>query len=335
MDVQARFPLIRTKKGIWCREGDFFIDPSRSVERAIITHAHSDHARPGSGIYYCVNTSVGLLQKRLGKKARIEGVPYGRKFEVGGVTLSFHSAGHILGSAQVRMELSGEVWVVSGDYKRDDDASCEPFEVVPCDAFITEATFGLPIYRWEPTAKIVREIHEWWESNRAEGIASILFCYSLGKAQRVLAELAKHTDRKVYVHSATHEMSECYRAEGVKLVPTEPIPDEISELSGQLILTPPGSTGKWMKKIGPYQTAFASGWMNVRSIRKSRGYDRGFVMSDHADWPGLLKTIRETGARKVFVTHGECETLARYLRETGLPGALPISVLNGEVPEPK
>ena len=320
-------PLLRTDdRGLFCEAGGFHIDPWRPVERAVISHAHGDHARGGSGAYLAAEASVPVLRKRIGGEARIEGVPFGETVRVGEAAVSFHPAGHILGSAQVRVERGGEVWVFSGDYKRRADPTCEAFETVACHTFITEATFALPIYHWDDTGAVAREILEWWDANREAGRASVLFCYALGKAQRILGELARLTDRTVFVHGAIEALNECYRQAGVAMLPTRPVSETArgQSFAGELVLAPPAAGGStWMRRFGPASTAFASGWMRVRGTRRRRGFDRGFVVSDHADWPDLLRTIEETGAERVLTTHGYAEPLARYLRERGrLAGTL-------------
>jgi putative mRNA 3-end processing factor len=322
----ASTPLLRTDdRGLFCEAGGFHIDPWRPVERAVISHAHGDHARWGSAAYLGAEPSVPVLRRRLGE-ARIEGVPFGERVRMGGVTVSFHRAGHILGSAQVRVERGGEIWVFSGDYKRRADPTCETFEPVPCHTFITEATFALPIYRWDDTSIVAREIFDWWEANREAGRASVLFCYALGKAQRILGELARLTDRTVFVHGSIEPLNECYRRAGVQMLPTRPVSETAKgqSFAGELVLAPPSAGGStWMRRFGPAGTAFASGWMRVRGTRRRRGFDRGFVISDHADWPDLLRTFEETGAERVLTTHGYAEPLARYLRERGrLAGTL-------------
>lgn len=316
----SKAPLLRvTPDGLYCEAGDFHIDPWRPVARAVLTHGHGDHARPGSAAYLGAAPGLGLLQRRLGADARIEPVAYGETRTLNGVTVSLHPAGHVLGSAQVRLEHRGEVWVVSGDYKRDPDPTCAPFEVVPCDTFITEATFGLPIYRWEPTPAVAAEVLRWWEANAQAGRASVLFCYALGKAQRLLAELARLTDRPALLHGAMLALTQVYRDAGVPLLPTGAVGEKGkgASFAGALVLAPPSAAGStWMRRFGAdAQTGFASGWMRVRGNRRRRGYDRGFVLSDHADWPSLLATVKDTRASRVLVTHGSSETLARYLRE--------------------
>jgi len=291
----------------------------------VISHAHGDHARWGSEAYLGAEPSVPILRRRLGE-ARIEGVPFGERVRMGDVMVSFHPAGHILGSAQVRVERGGEVWVFSGDYKRRADPTCETFEPVPCHTFITEATFALPIYRWDDTSVVAREIFEWWEANREAGRASVLFCYALGKAQRILGELARLTDRTVFVHGSIEPLNECYRQAGIAMLPTRPVSETAKgqSFAGELVLAPPSAGGStWMRRFGPHERAFASGWMRVRGTRRRRGFDRGFVVSDHADWPDLLQTFEDVGAERVLTTHGYAEPLARYLRERGrLAGTL-------------
>jgi len=315
-----------TPSGLYCEPGRFFIDPWKPVDRALITHAHGDHARSGSERYLAAAPGRGLLQKRLNDPAELETLPYGERRTLNDVTVSFHPAGHVLGSAQIRIEHDGEVWVVSGDYKRDPDPTCEPFEVVRCDTFITEATFGLPIYRWDPMPGIAQDILAWWRGNREKGRSSVLFCYALGKAQRILAELAKLTDEPCFVHGATQALVTVYREAGIPMIPTQMVSEveKGTSFAGALVLAPPSAGGSpWMRRFGDHETGFASGWMRVRGNRRRRGFDRGFVVSDHADWPSLLKTVAETEASQVLVTHGSSEILARYLQEKGV-NAVPL-----------
>jgi putative mRNA 3-end processing factor len=319
--------------GLSCAAGGFHVDPWGAAALAVLTHAHADHARPGSGAYLCAEPSVDLLRKRLGPGVPIRGVPYGEPVVLGAVRVSFHPAGHVLGSAQVRIDDGREVWVVAGDYKRAPDPTCAPFEAVSCDVFVTEATFGLPIYRWPEPAAAVAEIVEWWDRNRAAGAASILFCYALGKAQRILAELALLTDRTVLTHGAVEALTQLYRERGVRMLPTTPVAEQPRKRSyaGELVLAPLSASGSvWMRRFGPHETAFASGWMRVRGTRRRKGYDRGFVLSDHADWPALLRTVEETGARRVRVTHGYAHELARYLAERGYDTAVLPTGYEGE-----
>lgn len=327
-------PLIAwTDKGLFCEAGGFHIDPHRAVDLAVVTHAHSDHARRGSKHYITVDSGIGLLRARIGQKISVQGVKYGERIRLGDVTVSLHSAGHILGSAQVRVEYGGEVWVASGDYKRDPDPSCEPFESVRCDTFITEATFGTPKFTWRKGADHGADLARWWGENADAGRNAIVFGYSLGKGQRILAELARAQDaelepyarRPVLIHSTMVELTECYRAEGRRLAPTRPLADAIAEaeandrsLAGELILAPPSVLDEsWAKRLGDYRTAFASGWMQGGGGWGRGKYDHGFVMSDHADWNDLNRTIRETGASRVFVQHRD-GALVRHLRGLGL-----------------
>jgi putative mRNA 3-end processing factor len=327
--------LALQKEGLFSARGQFYIDPWRAVKTAVITHAHGDHATFGSQEYYCSEPCAPLLQSRLGSAAQLRPVPYGEKFHLGGCILSFHPAGHILGSSQVRVEAGGEVWVVSGDYKRDPDPTCAPFEVVPCDTFISEATFALPVYRWKSGEEIGRQIFEWWQECKERGTTALLLCYSLGKAQRVLAELARFTDEKAYLHGAAVELTDLYRRQGVKMIPTEKVSTEEKKptdfYKGALVLAPPSAAGSsWVKRFRKYETGFASGWMQIRGKMKQKGYDRGFVLSDHADWPSLVRTIHETGAKKIFLTHGYSDLLVRYLQEEGIEAETLQTEFHGE-----
>ncbi len=322
-------------EGLYCEPGGFFIDPWQPVERAVLTHAHGDHAWPGSPRYLCAAPGLGVTRRRL-PDAVVEGLAYGEPQRIGDVTLSFHPAGHVLGSAQVRLEHRGEVWVVSGDYKRASDPTCAPFEPQRCDVFITEATFGSPLFRWDAPGDIARDILAWWQKNRADGRASVLFCYVLGKAQRVLAELGALTDDTVYLHGMMAAPTALYREAGVRLAPTALVSqaEEGRSFAGELILAPPSARGTpWAKRFGDYSPALASGAMRLRGTRRRQGYERGFALSDHADWPALLSTVRETQAPRVLVTHGYADQLARYLRGLGLD-AQPLSTrYEGEVDE--
>ena len=316
------------QEGLYCEPGEFYIDPWKPVDCALITHAHSDHARSGSRQYYATGVSEGILRKRLGQETPLQGVEYGEKIKLGKTWVSFHPAGHVLGSAQIRVEYGDEVWVVSGDYKRCADPTCERFEVVPCDTFITEATFGLPIYRWNSGAETCQEIYQWWQEDSER--PSLLFCYAFGKAQRVLSELRQFTDKPVYVHGAVHVLTEIYREVGVPMVETIPASEMPRDykFKGDLVLAPPSAhRSSWMKRFTQPQTAFASGWMAVRGARRRRGYERGFVLSDHADWPGLVKTVQQTQAKTIYVTHGQVEVLSRYLTEVEGRNSLPLKTL--------
>jgi putative mRNA 3-end processing factor len=317
-----------TDSGLYCAAGGFHIDPWQPVARAIVTHAHGDHLRPGSRAYLCATAAEPLVRQRLeaavaagGNGAQIEAVPYGDGVDMNGVRVSLHPAGHILGSAQVRVEHRGEVWVASGDYKRAADPTCDPFEPQRCHTFITEATFALPAFHWDPPEHTVRDICQWWDEMRGAQRPAVLFAYALGKAQRVLAELARCVDRHVYVHGALMDAIDSYRAAGARLVPTVRATDESRgrSFAGELIVAPLAARGSiWMRRFGDHSSAFASGWMRLRGARRRRAYDRGFALSDHADWDALVATVAETGAGRVFVTHGYTHQLARYLADRGL-----------------
>lgn len=326
--------LIETAAGLFCAAGGFHVDPWGAVDRALITHAHGDHARPGSAAYLCAEPCGPLLRRRFGEEVPVETLPYGERMRIGDVTVGFHPAGHVLGSAQIRIEGRDGVWVVSGDYKRAADPTCAPFEPLACDTFITESTFGLPIYRWDPVAAVIDDIMGWWARNGAEGRTSILFCYTLGKAQRLLAELARVTDRTVLVHGMMMGMIDAYRAAGVPMLPVRVLTERPRGTSsaGELVLAPLSARGTpWMRRLGDLSDGFASGLMRVRGVRRQRAFDRGFVLSDHADWPALLDTIRETGASRVLATHGHAEPLARHLRESGLDAGAIRTAWEGEL----
>ena len=311
--------LVLTPQGLHCPRGGFHIDPWEPVPRAVLTHAHADHARPGSSAYLCAEPGVAIARLRLAG-ATVEGWPYGERRRLGEVTVSLHPAGHVLGSAQVRLEADGEVWVASGDYKRVADPSCAPFEPQRAQVFLTEATFGIPVFRWDPTASIIEDVLRWWEVNREAGRASLLFCYVLGKAQRLLAELSTRVDRRVFAHGAISAMTELYRAQGVRMLPLDRVADTARgrDFAGELVLAPITARGTpWMKRFGEASIALVSGFMRVRGERRRRSVDRGFALSDHADWPALLDTVRETGAERVLVTHGYAVPLSQRLRELG------------------
>jgi putative mRNA 3-end processing factor len=309
--------VVVRREGLYCVPGDFYIDPWRPVARAVITHAHSDHARQGHAHYLTARPGEGILRARLGSIA-VDAVPYGEVVEHNGVRISLHPAGHVLGSAQVRMEYRGEVWVASGDYKVEADATCAPFEPVRCHTFITESTFGLPIYRWAPQREIHADINAWWARNAAQGRASILLGYAFGKAQRMLSGLDASLG-PIVCHGAVEALNRVYRAGGVALPDTCMVSDLGREaLRGAIVLAPPSAAGSpWIKRFGDYSDAFASGWMLVRGARRRRGVDRGFVLSDHADWPGLMAAIQASGAQRVIVTHGSVPVLVRWLRQNG------------------
>jgi putative mRNA 3-end processing factor len=308
-----------TPSGLYCAAGNFYIDPWRPVERAVITHAHGDHARAGSGAYLAAKRGLPVLQTRLGPETTIEGLAYGEIRRIGDATISLHPAGHVLGSSQVRIEYGGEVWVVSGDYKLDPDPTCEPFEPVRCDVFITESTFGLPIYRWRTPPEIFGDTNRWWAENAAQGRASVLFGYAFGKAQRILASVDRSIG-PIIVHGAVETLNRGYRECGVDLPPMI-LGTELTskaEAAGALVVAPPSAQSTpWLKRFGDYSDAFASGWMAIRGARRQRAVDQGFALSDHADWPSLGRAITATGAKRIFVTHGFTETMTRWLVERG------------------
>ncbi len=339
--MSAKDLLQLTENGLYCPAGRFHIDPWRGVERAIITHAHADHARLGSRHYLTTPQGEFVLQQRLGADAAIDTLPYGRELAHNGVRVSFHPAGHILGAAQVRLEHAGQVWVVSGDYKREHDPTCTPFEPVKCHTFVTESTFGLPIYRWPGPERVFEEINSWWRRNQEAQKASVIFAYALGKAQRVLAGVDPGIG-PIFTHGAVENVNEAYRASGVSLPETRRVSEEADahrrtpllaskQWHTALIVAPPSANGSpWLRRFGSIATAFASGWMQIRGTRRRRAIDRGYVLSDHADWPGLLEAIAATQAGRVWVTHGYSAVVARWLREQGLDAQVVATRFEGE-----
>lgn len=311
--------VVARPQGLYCPPGDFYIDPWKPVSHALITHAHGDHARVGHGHYLAPEEGRLVLQARLGADIPLQTLPYGQTITHRGVRVSFHPAGHVLGSAQVRLEHEGRVWVASGDYKTGPDATCAPFEPVRCDVFITESTFGLPVFRWQAQQQVFDDINAWWRGNAQAGRPSVLYAYSFGKAQRVLAGIDPSIG-PIVAHGAMTLMNDAYRASGVPLPATQSVLDTTpADLKTSLVLAPPSAQGSgWTKRFGEHSDAFASGWMQLRGTRRRRGLDRGFVLSDHADWPGLLEAVQATQAPRVIVTHGYVEPLVRYFGEQGL-----------------
>ena len=313
-------------EGLYCPAAKAWIDPWRPVPRALITHAHADHARPGCGEYWAIGSSEGILRERLGAEIKLLPVDYGQLHRIGDARVSFHSAGHVLGSAQIRLEAGGESWLVSGDYKRCADPSCAPFEPVQANVMISEATFGLPIYRWQSGAAVAAEILQWWRS--APDRPSVLFCYAFGKAQRVLAELYRLGVRdEVLLHGAVERLMAPYLEAGVAMPPSRPLAqlERGADLAGRLLIAPPAAhRSRGLGRFAKAQNGFVSGWMAVRGARRRRGYGKGFVMSDHADWAGLLRSVGESQAQQVYVTHGQSAVLARYLREVEGINAEPL-----------
>ena len=313
-------PLLQfTSKGIFCPEANVYIDPWKPVDRAIITHAHSDHAKAGNKQYLAHKDSESILRLRLGEDISIQSVSYGETIVINGVKLSLHPAGHIIGSAQVRVERNGEVWVAGGDYKIQDDHFSAPFEIVKCNTFITESTFGLPIYKWPTQQFVMNEILEWWRQNQLEGKASVLMGYALGKIQRLMVNLRPYPG-PVFAHGAVFNVNQRLRDAGHDL-PFIAFASDIEKklFRNALILAPPSAAGSpWLKRFEPCSTGFCSGWMAVRGSKNRRAIDRGFVLSDHADWNDLNTAIADTGAERIFVTHGFTDTFARWLNEKGV-----------------
>jgi putative mRNA 3-end processing factor len=327
-----------TDKGIYCEQAGVFVDPWRPVEKALITHAHSDHARWGMKHYLAHKDSVPVMKLRLGNDISVRGLDYGQKISINGVEISFHPAGHIIGSAQIRLAYKGEVWVVSGDYKVEDDGLATAFEPVKCHNFITESTFGLPVYRWAPQEEVFADINQWWSSNAAEGKVSLITAYSLGKAQRIL-EGVNADIGPIFTHASVENTNEVLRHHGIPLQKSQRIigqgPDAHSKKDFQqaLIIAPPSAAGStWSRRLGPTSLAMASGWMSIRGARRRRAADRGFILSDHADWDGLNWAVKESGAENIFVTHGYTDTFSRWLREQGYNSKI-VETLYGEEEE--
>jgi len=312
-------PLLTvTDRGICCPDGGFHIDPWRPVDRALITHGHADHARPGHGSYLATRAAAPVMRHRLGE-IDLQTVAYGERLTINGIEVSYHPAGHVPGSAQIRVARRGEVWVVSGDYKVEPDGLSEPFQPVRCHTFITECTFGLPVFTWRPQPEVAGDIDAWWRANAAEGRASMLGAYALGKAQRVLSAVDAGIG-PILTHGAVENTNDVLRRQGLSLPNTIRVTPELDVKAhpGALVLATPSALGTpWARRFGPASTAFASGWMALRGVRRRRAADRGFVLSDHADWPGLNAAIRATGAERVLVTHGYTSIFRRWLAEQG------------------
>ncbi|WP_304516894.1 ligase-associated DNA damage response exonuclease [Cecembia rubra] len=306
-----------TPFGLYCPKADIFIDPWRPVDKAVITHAHSDHARWGMKSYLVHSQSQEVMKLRLGDEISLQTIEYNETLKINGVSISLHPAGHIPGSSQVRLEFQGKVVVVSGDYKLEDDGLSEAFEPVKCHEFVSECTFGLPIYKWQPQKEVFEKINHWWRTNAENNRNSVIFAYSLGKAQRVLNHLERSIG-KIFAHGAIWNTNQALLANGVKVLDVEKVSAEMSKstFNGALIIAPPSAMGSpWLKKFSPYRTAICSGWMNIRGARRRRAADAGFVLSDHADWEGLITAIKATGAEQVFLTHGNTAVFGRYLEE--------------------
>lgn len=305
-------------EGLYCPAGRFHVDPWRPVDRALITHGHADHSYPGHRRYLATHAAGPVIRHRLGD-IDLEGIAYGETRDINGVAVSFHPAGHVPGSAQIRIEHRGEVWVVSGDYKTTPDGLSEAWEPVRCHAFITECTFGLPVFDWLPEEELAAQLNNWWTACRADGRHAAIGAYSLGKAQRVMT-MVDPSIGPILTHGAVENTNRVLREQGVPLPDTIRVTAEtdLRALGGALIVAPPSAlAGPWLRKFGPVSTGIASGWMALRGVRRRRAADRGFVISDHADWTGLNTAIRETGATRIFTTHGYTATFRQWLEEQG------------------
>ncbi len=326
-----------TSKGIYCKQADVYIDPWKSVDKALITHGHSDHARHGHKQYLCHHHSKSILKLRLGKNINIQTVKYGESVTINGVDISFHPAGHIIGSAQIRLEYKGCIWVVSGDYKIEDDGLSGAYTPIKCQYFITECTFGLPVYKWIPQQEVFDDINNWWQQNNKEGKTTVLIGYSLGKAQRLIQGLDTSIG-PILTHGAVENINQALREDGIKLNDTINVTADFDKkkFSNAIVVAPPSAAGtNWLKKFHPYSTGIASGWMGIRGPRRRRTVDRGFVLSDHADWTGLNQAVRESGAEYVIATHGYTNAFARWLNEKGVQASVENTLFEGELPEIK
>ncbi len=311
--------LVHTALGLYCPKADVYLDPWKPVKKAILTHGHADHARWGSSSYLCTPTAAPVIKYRLGD-INLETLPFGEEKLINGVSFSFHPAGHILGSAQIKVSYKGEMVVFSGDYKTANDGFSEAFEPVKCHTFITESTFGLPVYHWQDQKWVFNEMEEWCKNNRNNGQLSILYGYSLGKAQRILQGLPESVG-PIFTHSTIEAVLNVMRNQGVSLKNTIPVNEHLTRadlLSGVIIAPPAAQNSNWLKKFEPIRNGVVSGWMALRGARRRRNADKGFVLSDHADWEGLNEAISLTGAENVFVTHGYTDILSKWLIDKGL-----------------
>jgi len=322
--------LVFNSKGIYCPRAQVYLDPWKPVKRAIITHGHSDHARYGHSHYLTHHTNIPIIRHRLGE-INVQGVEWNEPFQINGVTFSLHPAGHIIGSSQVRVEYQGEVWVFTGDYKTEDDGVCIPYEPLKCHTMITECTFGLPAFKWKPQATVFEDINQWWQRNQEEGKTSVLFGYTLGKAQRII----KHLDPsigQIFTHGAVENMNTVVRSQ-VDLPKTNLITKDtlVKDIRGNIVVAPPSAHGSpWMRRFVPFETGTCSGWMAFRGARARRSTDKGFVLSDHCDWQGLLQSIKYSGADRIICTHGYTDIFSKYLREIGYDASTENTDYEGE-----
>ena len=324
-----------TDQGLYCPQANVYVDPWRPVDKAIITHAHADHSRWGMGAYLAHHQSETVMRLRLGQDIKLETIGYDETIYINGVEVSLHPAGHIFGSAQVKLSYQGETWVVSGDYKLQEDGFTTNFEPVRCHAFITESTFGLPIYKWKPQVDIITEINQWWRANQEQGKASLISAYALGKAQRIIHNVDRSIG-PILLHGAVYNVQEALIAGGANLphLPKVTHPVDKKVISQSLIVAPSSALNSpWVNKLKPYSVGIASGWMMVRGAKRRRAADRGFVLSDHADWPGLNEAVEATSAERVFVTHGSTAVFSRWLREKGLDSQEVATLYEGELSE--
>lgn len=321
-----------TDKGIYCEQADVYIDPWKAVDKAIITHGHSDHARAGHRQYFCHHHSSNVLKLRLGKKIKVESVDFDQEIVMNGVRITLHPAGHIIGSAQIRLEYKGQVWVISGDYKTENDGFSGAFQPIKCHYFITECTFGLPIYKWRPQEEVFNDINHWWQKNKELGKTSVMFGYSLGKTQRIIQQLDSSIG-PVFTHRSIENTNKALRDQGIKLNPTfqvEAVSGHQKFYEGIVIAPPSAASSPWIQQFYPFTTAMASGWMGLRNARRGRAVHRGFVLSDHADWTGLNEAVKATGAEYVIATHGSTQIFAKWLNENGINTRVESTLFEGE-----
>lgn len=319
-----------TDKGIYCIPGKFYIDPWQPVELAVISHGHGDHARWGMKKYLCHHYTKPILQHRIGPDIDIRTIGYGEEIVINEVKVSLYPAGHIIGSAQIKMEYKGYIIVFSGDYKTDDDGLSTPFELVKCHEFITESTFGLPIYHWLRPQEYSEQMQAWVQENQRNGKTSVFIGYSLGKAQRIMNSVEGCAE--IFVHQSIARLNEGIESVGIDLpeYTTLDFHDNVKKCDGQIVVLPPALfDSNLIKKIPNRATAICSGWMQVRGSRRWRSADAGFAISDHADWNGLIDTVKATEAEKVYVTHGQTAVFSKYLNEIGI-NAVELKTIFGD-----